>query len=323
MRKNVLRILLPLAMLLTLCATAWATGPQIDTDYYGPLDIFTGEPTQATGSLGQALPTDREWVTNTIQYDRNERMYIFPVGDSAYTVVRASVMDGMVSNRAVRIVPDAGVQLSLFRNGEKMEDPDLDNVNLVGEYVVYSGTGLQSDDEILRFTVIGEYTNALMNYSMPDSFQLTEVTCNGEDMYFTRNSVDLSREGAYVIEYRCVRTDVEYTLQYTADFTPPVLALAAVENGIAAGPVDLSDLERGANISIWHNGEAMNPTTTLKASGEYDIIVSDAAGNTNNYAFAIRVYFDGNSIVFFLLVLAVLAATAIYVLMSRKNLRVR
>lgn len=323
MRKNVLRILLSLAMLLTLTTAAWATGPEIDTDYFGPLDTFTGEPTQSTGALGQTLPTDRVWVTNTVQYDRNERMYIFPVGNSAYTVVRASVMDGMVSNRAVRIVPDDGVQVSLFRNGEKMESPDLDNVNLVGEYVLYSGTGLQSDKEILRFTVIGEYTNALMNYNMPDSFQLTEVTCNGEDVYFTRNSVDLSREGAYVIEYRCVRTDVEYTLSYIADFTPPVLALAAVENGIAAGPVDLSDLESGANLSIWHDGEAMNATSTLKASGKYDIIVSDAAGNVNNYSFAIRVYFDGNSIVFFLLILAVLAATAIYILMSKKNLRVR
>lgn len=323
MRKNVLRILLSLAMLLALSTAAWATGPQIDTEYYGPLDTFTGEPTQATGSLGQTLPTDRVWINNTVQYDRSEQMYLFPVGTSAYTVVRANVMDGMVTDRAVRIVPDAGVQVSLFRNGEKVESPDLDNVNLVGEYVVCSGTGLHSDDEILRFTVIGQYTNALRSYSMPDSFQLTEVTCNGEDVYFTRNSVDLSAEGAYVIKYRCVRTDVEYKLQYTADFTPPVLALADVENGIAAGPVDLSDLENGAGLSIWRNGEAMNAASTLKASGDYDIIVSDAAGNTSNYSFTIRVYFDGNSIVFFLLIVAVLAATAIYVLMSKKNLRVR
>ena len=324
MRKKVLKILLPsLLLMLSLCTAAWAANGEIDMGYIGPLDTFTGAPTQSTGADGAVVSNGNVWINTTVQYNAAEQMYVYPVNGSAYTAVRADVMDGMITNRAVEVVPDEGVQITLFRNGEVVGSPDLSNITAVGEYVVASGTGDQSGDRIFSFTIIGEYSNAVKNYRMPDSFQLTDVTCNGESVYFTRGNVDLSAEGEYYIEYRCVKNDRTYKLNYTADFTPPELKLEAVENGMAAGAVDLSDLEPGAGLGIWLEGEQIGNTAELTRSGNYVVKVADAAGNVNTYDFVIRVYFDNNSLVFFFLIVAVLAATGIYVLVSRKNLRVR
>ena len=58
-------------------------------------------------------------------------------------------------------------------------------------------------------------------------------------------------------------------------------------------------------------------------SGEYRIELADEAGNKTTYSFTILIYFDGNSWLFFILVLGSCIAVVIYLVHSRKHLRVR
>lgn len=321
MRKKLLCIPLLAALLVcTLCFGAAADEVEIDMSYIGPLDTFTGNPVSSSGGTADGTST---WISDRVQYEKRGGMYVYPVGDSLHNKLRATVMDGMIVDESVVLKPDEGVQISLFRNGEYQSAPVWDNISAPGEYVVTAGTGSQSGDRLLSFSIIAKQNNTVKSYRMPEGFLLMEATRNGEDIYFDRNYVDLSEEGAYYIKYRCARTDIVYELQYTADFTAPVLALEAVTDGVARGPVDVSDLEPGAAMGVWLNGEPVGHMGELTRSGDYTVKVADEAGNMSTYTFTIQLYFDGNSIVFFAIIVAVIIATVIYVITSRKRLRVR
>jgi hypothetical protein len=133
----------------------------------------------------------------------------------------------------------------------------------------------------------------------------------------------MNEDGFYRVQYECARNGMSYTLQTTVDHTPPTLALENVVNGLARGPVDISDLEEGCKIGITLNGGDMSYRNELTLSGDYEIILQDPAGNLTNYAFSILVYFDVNSLVFFGLVVLLIAGTGVYLYMERKNMRVR
>ena len=78
-----------------------------------------------------------------------------------------------------------------------------------------------------------------------------------------------------------------------------------------------------AHITIYHDGEKIGKKDVLTESGEYFIELADEAGNKTTYSFTILIYFDGNSWLFFLLIISSCVAIIIYLVHSRKHLRVR
>ena len=125
------------------------------------------------------------------------------------------------------------------------------------------------------------------------------------------------------IQYQCVKTNVPYQLQVQTDFTGPELSLEEVVDGMARGPVDISEAREAAVVNIYHDGEMITRKDVLTQSGEYYIELADEAGNKSTYSFTILIYFDGNSWLFFLLVLGACVGVIIYLMHSRKHLRVR
>ena len=107
------------------------------------------------------------------------------------------------------------------------------------------------------------------------------------------------------------------------DFTGPVLSLQNVKNGLARGSVDISDAKNAASVNIYHDGEKISRKDVLTESGEYYIELADEAGNKTTYYFTILVYFDGNSWLFFALVMLSAVGVIIYLMHSRRHLRVR
>jgi len=63
-------------------------------------------------------------------------------------------------------------------------------------------------------------------------------------------------------------------------------------------------------------------TGRILDSGNYIMRVYDAAGNMKEYTFQIMVYFNASSWIFVLIVLAVVATVAGYILYKRKHLRI-
>ena len=324
-RKGILTAVLLIATVLSLQTTGFAA----NLDYSGPINSFTGEPTSAEGSSGK-----EDWipVASGVYYDRSKRAYVYDLGRGSDTRIASNVMDGMVVNETVYLEVPQGMEVRLHCNGKIQEGVDLSLIEKPGQYVLEAKALGEQYVRVMSFTIVGATTGLISSYPMPAGFVITSVELtteneNGEwvaaQPKWDRGKVSMSDEGAYRVQYECARNGLSYTLQTVIDHTPPTLALENVVNGLAKGPVDISDLEEGCKIGITLNGGKMSYREELTLSGDYEIILQDEAGNLTNYAFSILVYFDSNSWIFFGLVVLSIVGIGVYLYIERKRMRVR
>lgn len=261
-------------------------------------------------------------IAGNTYFDEKEGCFLYYVDAAATHAIRSSAADGMITTRAVSVKADAGVSIAVYRNGEPVADGTAGSHQQPGEYVVMYMGG-QIAQQVFSFSIVPELTNAVSVYSLPLGFEVTDATLDGEPILFARQRVSLEQEGSYDIRYRCIKTDVPYQLMVTADYTPPVLTLEEVSQGVARGPVDISEAKQAAVVKIYLDGEKIGWRDVLTQSGEYHIELADEAGNTTSCTFTILVYFDGSSWLFFLIMLFAAVAVVVYLVHSRKHLRVR
>lgn len=318
MKKAILFII----VLLLLLPTA-ALAEEIVTE----LDPFTGEPvgeSTSSGTTASSDSVDLVYVSEGVYYDNAKRAFAHDLNEVAPAMLYCSIASGMVTTEAVEVTVPAGCTAILYRNGEKVETPNFSMISEPGSYVVSISGNSASSIQPLKFTILSELSGLLDYYSMPSGFLILAVTLDDEPVVYSPLEADLTGEGEYCVQYRCNATGNRYTLRFTTDHTPPVLALPGVVDGYARGPVDISDLEPEAEIAITLDNKYLTvPDKELTRSGVYDVVVRDAAGNTSQYHFTIMVYLNLNSYIFIAVFVILLAALAAYLLISRKRLRVR
>jgi hypothetical protein len=321
--------MLTVVLLIVTVLLLQTTGLAINLDYSGPINSFTGEPVNESG-----VPGNEDWIpiTSNIYYDRAEQAYIYDLGSSSDATISSNVMDGMIVNETVYITPSQELEVCLYCNGKLVEDADLALIENPGQYVLEARSPGEQYVRVMNFTIVGASTGLISSYPMPYGFVITSVDLtvedeNGEQVaakpQWDRGKVSMSQEGYYRVKYECARSGQSYTLQTVIDHTPPKLALENVVNGLARGPVDISDLEEGCKIGITLNGGKMSYREELTLSGDYKIILQDEAGNLTDYEFSILVYFDLSSWIFFAMVMLTVIGTGVYLYLERKRMRVR
>ena len=288
-----------------------------DMDYAGPIDNFTGEPVDETVTQ---IQSDRVLINSETTFDRTKRMFVYSGGTKE---VFSSIATGLITTDPVEIQLPEGMVYTLFKDGNPVSDVDVSYISEPGAYVLSQSMSGGKNAEILRFTIVNSVTGELTSFRVPAGFILSTVTLDGENVEHDYYSVSLSEEGKYDINYRCPEAELVYHTTFAVDHTAPTLALPGVEDGVARGPVDISDLEPGASIGIWLNGESVPYANVLTGSGVYRIVVTDQAGNMSNYQFTIRVYFNNSALFLFLTLLLLLLSVGGYLLYSRMHLRVR
>jgi len=303
------------ALLCALCVSASAA---IDPYYSGELDSVTGE--AVTGSSPSASAA-RVRISEGMWYDREMRVFAYPAGSGE---VRSNVADGMVVTDPVSVMPDFGVEVTVYRNGTALTEADLTQFGEVGSYTV-SAKSTDSVEKLFEFTVVGKTTNLAGGYVMPEGFYILDATLDGEEAYFDRNFIGMEDEGEYEIEYVCPDTAVHYTLRTTIDRTPPQLTLDGRldKDGRFRSAVRVGGLEAGDSVTLTRDGDAMRfpADGRLTGAGVYQMEVFDAAGNAAQSQFTILVYLDLNSLLFLALVCVSLAGVLGYVLYRRKKLK--
>ena len=262
------------------------------------------------------------YIAGNTYYDAAEKVFLYYTGSNTTNAIRSNAADGMITAQEVTLQTDAGMAIAVYLNGERLDSISGGVLQTPGEYVVMDMSGSVSQ-RIFSFTIVPELCNYVTGYVLPAGFEFVEVTLNDEAISFENNYIQLTEEGEYNIQYRCSKTNESYQLQLQTDFTGPVLALEAVTDGLARGPVDISDAKDAAVVNIYHEGEKISRKDILTESGEYYIELADEAGNKATYSFTILIYFDGNSWLFFLMVLFACVGVIIYLMHSRKHLRVR
>ena len=312
-RHFIFSVLAVLLLVNVLCCPAGA-----GFGYSGELDPESGQPKDSSDEDAYG---SRVTVAEDVYYDRERQGYLYSVAGS--TQLLCSVADGMVVQEEVWVEPDAGVEVTVYRNGTALDQQDLTHLYEAGGYVVEANVNGQQYPA-LSFTIVGNTTCALTGYTMPDGFAITGVTLDGQEADFERSYVSMAQEGHYVVNYGCTRNGRTYKLDVTVDTTPPVLALPELdEKNQARGPVSLADIEEGASVSITLDGREISYTSELTESGEYQVVLTDRAGNVARYTFTILIYFNLSSWLFIVIFLGVAVAVGAYIIISRKKLVVR
>jgi hypothetical protein len=314
MRKKIFSVLLSFLIFVLCSVTSFAT-----FGYSGELDPETGE-AMASSSDGVSGGS-RITMSDGSYYDRTRRGYVYTAGNS--TNVLCSVADGMIVNDSVKVEADSGIETTLYKNGTAVENPDFSNISEVGDYVVEVSVEGQKYQPV-SFSIVSDVTCKISGYTMPAGFSITGATLDDTEIAYESGFVDMSKEGHYVIDYACSANGLSYTLDITVDTTPPVLALAELnDKNQARGPVSIADVEEGASIGITLNGKEISYSSELTESGQYQITLIDKAGNITHYSFTILVYFSISTWALLGCLLAVAAAVFIYIYISKKRLAVR
>ena len=290
----------------------------------GRLDPFTGEP---IGTIitpyGEVTDQNRKMLSSTMYYDYSYGKFVYPVGSNGANEITSNVADGMVVNSAVEINVPTDVSVVLYRNGNEEEFTGA-ALRTTGEYTLryHDGGGLKT---AFSFTIIGSATGMISGYTMPSGFRIKKVYHDQEEGDFSASYVSLQEEGLYTIEYECEKTGISYSLMVRIDHTPPEITMAGVKaDGKARGPVTITGLTATDKIYITKDGENFKYTSSkLTQSGRYHIVVADDADNSVEFDFTILIYIDTSGIIFLVIVVAVIATVVTFIVMKRKNLRVR
>ena len=292
---------------------------QADVDYEGPYDILTGLPVQDAETVVQEAS-----VSDSSSYDYASKMFRFPVEGTSDSVY-ASVAANMVTTQAVTIQADAQVDVALYRNGERLDTDFSEPVKVPGKYDLIVEQ-VDNEFQLFSFTIVGEKTGLLNNYQMPSGFYLTELILDDEPQQILQAGiVDLTAEGTYEITYKCSATNADYHLDIVVDHTPPEIVCEGITNGYASGPVTVTGIEKTDTVSLLFNGESVKlpANDTLVSPGNYQLTVTDDAGNAVQQDFTIRMYLNSQGLIFSIIALVLVAALVIYVYVIRKRLRVQ
>ena len=314
---------------LALCALLLLPGAgaaAADTGYSGAIDPETGEPYSGEADAARN-GNGRVALSATMYYDFSTRDYVYPLGDGTGDV-HASAADGMVLTSPVSITAPSGASVTVFLDGAPYTGP-LDNCNRIGEYVVTSQAGGQSR-RLLRFTLVGRTSSQVHTFVAPDGFYVVSAVRGEEDVYLDRYTVDMEPEGDYEIVYECTATGQSYTLKTSVDRTPPSLTFSGRTDaqGRIRSKLSFTGLDRDDTVTLLRGGEAVTPelnadgTGTIYDAGNYEMTVTDAAGNAVTYRFIILQYFNLQSWAFFLILAAVIGAVVGYIFIQRKRLKI-
>jgi hypothetical protein len=290
----------------------------IDSDYSGVVDTYTGE---AVGDNTTVSMADRVFLDTNVSYDRSNKMFIYTVTGLG-SEVGISVCDGMYTTEAVRITMPVEVMYGLYRDGEQIDLTSGEAISTPGSYVLDLSPSATTTQQV-RFTILSSVTGKISEYRMPSYFAASEALLNDEPISFTGGVIPMDIEGRYKITYYCQPTGVGYTLSVITDHTPPELALENVIDGVAKGPVSLEDAEPDSTLGIVLNNEPIKAKKKLTESGSYTVTITDAAGNSNIYNFRIQVYFNASAWTFLGILIGLIVIITVYIIVSRKNLRVR
>ena len=262
---------------------------------------------------------NRVSVSDGVIYDFDLGKYCYPV---AQGYVYSNVMDGMIVQGGVELSKDENVNYTVYYESEPLSVQDAAAFTDAGSYTVMTGS-TEAEEKLFSFQIIGAAINEPTAYELPSGCVATAMKRDGVDVLTDIRKLDLSEEGFYSIFYRCVRNNLEYSLNFTVDHTAPTVSFEGLEDGKARGEVTILDLEEGATLEVYRDGEKVAAKTTLSQPGEYQIRVSDAAGNASLYSFYILFYLNAGGISFGVVLLLAILALGIYLYVSRKRVRIR
>lgn len=299
-----------------------------DMNYSGPLDAMDRE-TEETGREedgGIRESGDIIMITDRLGYDAQQQMYVNYVRGNKDKRYYSSLPPRAMTNGSVSFQMGNRSQYTLYRNGEPAGS-DLSNITEEGAYVLESFEQGGVDAERFEFTILQSCTNSLEEFTIPEGFRFTGINVNGRYAAVPRGTAySMPSDGKYAFEYGCDEIGLFYHVDVLKDTVAPRLEISGLLNGVAKGPVSMTVASQEETvIRITKDGREINTPYDLRLEdyGDYRVVVSDKAGNSNEYSFTIQMYFTMTSLLVFLLLILIAAGLAGYFRYVKTHLRIR
>ena len=270
---------------------------------------------QVTDKIDEAKEQLKEnLVPRTQEYEPINRRYIVTLENGLEVV--STVPEGYVGPSAVELRVAEGVasRAKLYCNDQEIEFVNGNSQLEPGSY------RLVLDGYAYSFT-IAHSISAMDVYPAPAGMHFTEVLLDGEAVNLTSDqNISMKEDGSYTI-FMEDEDGNELEVALLKDTTAPEVVVT-VKGGNAAIQYVSDDI---VSVSLERNGEVIEGFggTMISEPGNYRLTAADEAGNTSEVNFVLTYQVNMYGILAVLLVIAVVVALVMFVLHTKKNMKVR
>ncbi len=301
----------------------------VDFDFSGEIDTQTGKPLY-TEDDENAVDTEEGKKAvlerDVCDYDLLARHYVNYIDKNPTSFFYTSVLNNFYSNEPVKIELVQGNDFTLYKDGEEMKEPNLEEITEHGTYVLTVFTNDKTVYSEFVFSIVTKPVNYIKSFPTPTGFFLSSYTLDAKEQTIPENgTVQAEQDGRYALQYSAYSGDVVENITVTIDRQAPTLALDNVIDGVAESAVSLAGMPQDTIYKIFlDDAEIPLPFNfMLTAPGQYLIDLSDEANNTTRYEFIIKVYFTVSSAMVFVLIAGAIIGIFVYSRLYRKKVRIR
>ena len=279
------------------------------------LDPFTGE---IRGVVSD--DTTRVHLSPYCDYNRETGFYEYVSPSDPGAQIDSTAFDGMIALPGVCVLVGDTAEATLYLEGVEVDEGEFESLTDTGSYVMLD----KNEQRIFGFTIVGFRTGAISEFTLPDGYSMHGVTRDGTNIKYESKRVPMEIEGEYVVNYTNDAADVTYTFDVYVDHTAPVIELGGLdENMNARNPVDLLSQDDAVELIVTLDGKTITPSKQFTRPGTYVITAWDDADNASETSFVIKTYFNLSLVAALIILIVVLGSMAVYLIVNRKNLKVR
>lgn len=268
-------------------------------------------------------------------YDREQGLMRFQAEETEF--LTANIPNGAMISTPVYLKAAEGVTQTVYRNGEYFMRPEDDIYEENGFYrcvqTLYPdiANSAAEDNSIIMtefyFWVIDNHNTCVNVVGAPKGFYLEQVFYQGTEQEIPQSGhYFLQGEGSYRFCFTSAQDDgLSYALELTKDTTAPFLDFdQEMEDGKATAPLTITCKEPFCSYEVVRNGMKYDYAQgkPLTAAGYYEVVVSDAYGNSRKYTFLLEAAYHFFSPGMILLLSSLAAVLLIVLYRSGHNLTV-
>jgi len=289
-------------------SSAWICSPESNlTCWYVKDENYTN-----TYSIGQEITAHGKYIVYVSDLAKNIISFEFEIDrEIAFDI---NTYRGGISSEPVKLVAYENLKIMMFKNEKSIEYKFEEILKEDGEYSFTIEDDLGNRYSSF-FTIITKKKQNL-NHILQEDIIVESVLKNDEIYQFELidNKLYLHEEGTYLVNILDEQKGQEFSFEITIDTTAPTLELVNVENGgttkkivilknVSESPYELLIYVDGIKFDYKLGDE-------IEKSGQFEVILSDEAGNSTIYTFNREYSLNGSSIA----VLAGLGALVVLVI---------
>ena len=277
-------------------------------------------------------------------YDSDMGMYVFDCGDEVFY---ASVPDGMFSNSAVTLNVPGGLEKVLTKDGEEIEytdhltedgryelsvKSDGDEVSVSFDIAAYSVNYMREftvpEGYEFVFVEYSDFKNTYSGLSSEDEQEYEEKLLNIETQQYSLPDIfELQLDGQYDFLMQGKRGMPILSVTIMLDTTAPVIRFDGIGENMRTDnnsvTIYCEDTEAVIMLRDSDNNEeqitTVDGSAVIEGEGKYSIVVSDAAGNENEYTFVLGNAGLSWSVIILSILAAVLVIAIVGVIIIKKS----